>query len=46
MKDLTSAHPELRQDRIRRVVNQLRDEGKLASRGRASGVRYRVVREE
>lgn len=43
MKDLTTAHPELRPERIRRVVNKLREEGRLASRGRASGVRYRVV---
>ncbi len=43
MKELTARHPEVSASRIRRVVAELRDEGRLAASGRASGVRYRVV---
>lgn len=43
MKDLVAAHPDVPAERIRIVVRKLRAEGRLAQRGRASGVRYRVV---
>jgi hypothetical protein len=43
MKELTERHPGIPKARVRRVVRKLRDEGKLTSRGQASGVRYSVV---